>query len=165
MENKQENKLIEDILPLTIGEVAVMLLVIVGGIILSLVGIVTFDYRIITGALLGGLVIIANHLFLTISLDREIKKYMELRGNRELSEEEAEKFSKENSGSVQNAIKLSFIIRMASMTASLVVAFITKAFNPLATAIPLLCFRPLLSITEMIRKKNDKEPDPTKFIE
>jgi DNA replication and repair protein RecF len=71
-------------------------------------------------------------------------------------EEEAEKFSQEHSAPIQNAIKLSFIIRTASMLAALLVAFLTGLFNPLTTAIPLLAFRPLLSVTESIKGKMKK---------
>ena len=73
-----------------------------------------------------------------------------------MSDEEAEKFAAENSMPIQNAIKTSFIVRTASMLATLVIAFLLDWFNPLATAIPLLAFRPLLSAIELIKGKAAK---------
>ena len=156
---KKPQGLSADILPLVIGEAAIILLVILGGAALGLSGVISLGDTIITivvGALLGGAVIIANHLFLTISVDRAIKQFMDLRGNNEMSDEDAAKFANENSAPIQNAIKFSFIIRTASMLAVLVVAFLTRWFNPIATAIPLLMYRPTLSVIEYIRGKKVK---------
>ena len=57
---------------------------------------------------------------------------------------------------VQNAIKTSFILRTVSMLVALVIAFLLDWFNPIATAIPLLAFRPLLTAIEMIKGKITK---------
>ncbi len=160
-----ENKLPKsEILALAVGEVVVGALVCGGFAIADSLGFAEFDYRVITGALLGVLVIVLNYLFLTLSVNREVENYLALRGNREMDEEEAEKFAAENSMPIQNAIKTSYIIRTATMLAALVVAFVTKWFNPLATAIPLLAFRPLLSLFESLRRKKDKTPDPKKIV-
>ena len=70
-----------------------------------------------------------------------------------MDDEEAEQFAAENSMPIQNAIKTSYIIRTVTMIATLVVAFLLDWFNPLATAIPLLAFRPLLTVIEMIKGK------------
>ena len=96
---------------------------------------------------------ILNYTFLTISVDRAIQKFIALRGDKEMSDEEAEQFAAENSMPIQNAIKTSYIIRTATMIATLVVAFLLDWFNPLAAAIPLLAFRPLLTVIEMIKGK------------
>ena len=74
-----------------------------------------------------------------------------------MDEEEAQKFAEENSMPIQNAMKLSFIIRTVSMLAALVVAFILDWFNPIATAIPLLAYRPLLTLIETIKGKVTNE--------
>ena len=147
------NKLKKDILPLLIAEGVIILLIILGGLALGLSGVIGFDYKIIIGALLGGIVAIANHLFLTISVDRAVNNFMTLRGNKEMDDEEAAQFAKENSAPIQNAIKTSFIIRTASMLVTLVVAFLTGWVNPIATAIPLLLYRPSLSLIEYIKGK------------
>lgn len=158
LNNKSEKsqKLSQDILPLVIGEAIVIIFAILGGLLLGLSGVISLEnsiLSIIIGALLGGAVIIANHLFLTISVDRAIKQFMTLRGDGEMSEEDAEKFAKENSAPIQNAIKLSFIIRTVSMLVVLVVAFLTGWFNPITTAIPMLLYRPVLSVIEYIKGK------------
>ena len=73
-----------------------------------------------------------------------------------MSEEEAERFTQENSMVIQNKIKTSFIIRTVSMLVTLVVAFVLNWFNPLTTVIPMLMFRPLIYISETIKGKNEK---------
>lgn len=157
-------KFIKDILPLTIGEIIVMLAVYLGAAVLDLLGVVKFDPRVISGAWLGAVVSIVNYIFLILSVDRAVNNYIALRGDREMTEEEADKFAAENSAPIQNAIKISFLIRTFSMLATLLVAFILEWFNPLATAIPLLAFRPLLSIIEMIKGKKAAPPNPENFI-
>lgn len=149
----KKQKFIKDLLPFTLAELAVSALVVLFGFVLSLVNIIIFDYRIITGALLGAVVMILNYTFLTASVDKAIQNFISLRGEKEMSDEEAEQFAAENSMPIQNAIKTSYIIRTVTMIATLVVAFLLDWFNPLATAIPLLAFRPLLTVIEMIKGK------------
>ena len=149
-------KIIKDVFPLAACEILVILLVILGGGALDLLGVIKFNYKIISGAMLGGVVCVLNYTFLTVSVDKAINDYLALRGDKEMDEEEAEKFARENSMPIQNAIKLSYIIRTVSMIATLLVAFLTKAFNPIATAIPLLAFRPLITLIESIKGKAAK---------
>ena len=149
-------KIIKDVFPLTACEILVILLVILGGGALDLLGVIKFNYKIISGAMLGGVVCVLNYTFLTVSVDKAINDYLALRGDKEMDEEEAERFAQENSMPIQNAIKLSYIIRTVSMIATLLVAFLTKAFNPIATAIPLLAFRPLITLIESIKGKAAK---------
>ena len=56
--------LIKDLTPVVIGELIVAALVVVGGYLLELTGTAGFDYRIITGALLGVVVMSINYAFL-----------------------------------------------------------------------------------------------------
>ena len=37
-------------------------------------------------------------------------------------------------------------------------------FNPIAAAIPMFAFRPLISLVDRQMRKHDKTPDPSKFI-
>ncbi len=151
------NKLsIRDILFMAIGEAAVALLVVLAFLLLDGLGYYGFSYRIITGALLGVVVTLFNYSFLIISVDHAINKFLDKRGSKEMDEEEADKFAAENAMPVQNAIKTSFILRTASMLVTLVIAFLLDWFNPIATAIPLLAFRPLLTAIEMIKGKITK---------
>lgn len=157
-------KFIKETAPMIIGEGLVMLSVILGAGVLDLLGVIEFDLRIGTGAMLGAIISCLNYIFLTASVDKAINDYVALRGNKEMSDEEAEGFAKKNSAPIQNAIQTSFTLRTFSMMAALIVAFLTKWFNPLATAIPMFAFRPLLTLVDAVMKKQDKKPDPTKYI-
>lgn len=157
-------KLIKDTAPMIIGEGLVMLAVILGAGVLDLLGVIKFDLRIGTGACLGTVISCLNYIVLTISVDKAINDYVALRGNKEMDDEEAQIFAKKNSAHIQNAIKTSFVLRTFSIMAALILAFLTKWFNPLATAIPMFAFRPLLTVVDAVMKKNDKKPDPSKFI-
>ena len=145
-----------DITLLTLCEIAVAALVVAGFIIADAAFDIQFTYRVITGAALGAAVTVLNYVFLTLSVDRAVNNYLALRGTREMTEEEAETFARENSAPIQNAIKLSFIIRTATMLAALVVGFLLDVFDPIATAIPLLAYRPLLYVVESIKGKIKK---------
>ncbi len=160
MNNKKDNIL--NLVLLSIGELIVSMLV-VG---VFLIGDLLFDaefwdfsYRIITGAALGAVVTILNYLFLTITVDRAINNYLALRGTREMAEEEAVDFAAKNAMGIQNAIKTSFLVRTASIVVTLAVAFLLDAFAPIATIVPLLCYRPLLYLVELIKNKLFGKPD------
>ena len=161
--NKKQN-IQTDILTLAACEVAVVILVTLGGLALDMGGIYRFDYKIILGAVLGAIVTLANYIVLTISLDRAVKSYLELRGDREMNDEEAEAFAKANSAPIQNAIKRSSTLRTLTLIAALLLAFITKMFNPIATVIPILAYRPLLTTIELIKAKGEPKPNPEKYI-
>ena len=104
-----------------------------------------FSYKVITGALLGAVVILLNFLFLSMSVNKAVDEYMALRGDREMTDEEAEEFAKKNSMLLQNAVKKSFIVRVVSIAASLVVAFLLDWFHPLATIVPIIAYQPILT--------------------
>ena len=112
-----------------------------------------FSYRVVTGVILGSAVIILNFLFLYISMNRAIDNYMALRGDKEMSDEEAEKFAKDNAIIIQNATKLSYIIRTFTMMAALVAALLLDWFDVIATVVPLLAFRPVLFASQLLSKK------------
>ena len=152
-ENKTSTK---EILSLTFLEIAVAALTVIIYAVLDILGVASFSWQVISGALLGVAVIVLNYLFLTLSLNRAIENYLSLRGDKEMDEGEAAKFAAENSMPIQNAIKTSFIIRTVTMLAALLIAFITGWFNPIATVVPLLAFRPLLHIMEIIKGKVKK---------
>ena len=116
-----------------------------------------FDYTVVAGVALGSVVTVANYLVLAITVNRAIDRYMELRGDKEMTEEEAEIFASKHAMEVQNAASRSFLIRTVSMLGTLVAAFLlTSWFSPLATAVPLLMFRPVLYVLELIKSKKDK---------
>ena len=116
-----------------------------------------FDYTVVAGVALGSVVTVANYLVLAITVNRAIDRYMELRGDKEMTEEEAEIFASKHAMEVQNAASRSFLIRTVSMLGTLVAAFLlTSWFSPIATAVPLLMFRPVLYVLELIKSKKDK---------
>lgn len=155
---------VKEISLFAIGELIISALTVAVFLILDLAGVYSFSAKVIFGALLGCAVIVANYAMLSLSVNNAINRFIEMRGDREMSEEEAEQFAAKNSAPIQNAIKTSFITRTVSMMATLVLAFITGWFNPLATAIPMFAFRPLLTVLELIQSKDRKKPDPSKFV-
>lgn len=151
-----KNKPSLDIILLTICELVVSGITVVGFFIADAAFDIPLNYRVFTGVLLGTLVTVLNYVFLTLSVNKAVNNYLALRGTAEMDEEEALKFAAENSAPIQNAIKLSFIIRTATMLVALVAGFLIDAFNPIATAIPLLAYRPLLYVIESIKGKITK---------
>lgn len=146
----------KDILPVIIGEIIVSALVVLVYLIVQLClpeqSILT--YKVATGVILGSAVIILNYLFLSISVNRAVDKFMEMRGTEEMDEEEAAAFAQKNAMAIQNTATRSYIIRMLSTVVALVCALlIPNAFEVIATAVPLLMFKPILYITEFIKQK------------
>ena len=142
-----------EVISLAIGEVAVVLLTVIGFVIYGLLFEGVPLYKAILGALLGATVTVGNMLFLSISVNRAINKYLELRGTKEMSDEEAERFANENGVIIQAAITRSYILRSLSMVAVLVGALLIPIFNVIATVIPLAMYRPLMYISEFIKKR------------
>lgn len=113
-----------------------------------------FGLSVLLGALLGSLVTVANFIFLMISSNRAIDRVMAERGEGELSDDEAAQFSAKHQASIQAAVKLSYIIRTLCIAATLVLAFLLDGvFNVIATVIPLLMFRPILIVSQLIKNK------------
>ena len=145
--NKQKLP-VRELLAILIGELITSL--IICGVFLI---IKKYTLEVLLGVLLGSAVTFLNFLVLSIMTNRVINRFLEARGNAELSDEDAEALALKFQGQVQNQMKLSFIIRILVLAAALVVAFISDLFNPLATVIPLLMLRPILTISEIIRRK------------
>jgi len=142
---------IKESLFLVLGE-AIVSLIIVGVYLL----IDKFSYKVVTGVLLGSIVIIANYLFLSFSINRAVEDFLAIRGKEEMDEEQLSALTGEQTLRIQNAAKKSYVIRTFSMLAALVVAFILEWFEVLATVIPLLMFRPIIYVTELIKAKRQK---------
>lgn len=138
---------------LIIGELIVSLIV---AAVFLLIG--RFDVTVLLGVILGSAVTVFNFLFLSVSVNKVIDKYLEedkLRTDGR-TEEENQKFVNEHAMAIQNATTRSFMIRTVSMLAALVAAFLTELFNPIATVIPLLMLRPMLYVLELIKRKGEK---------
>ena len=67
--------------------------------------------------------------------------------------DEAAKFARKYQNKLQASIKLSYIVRTVTMIGALVAALFTKHFNVIAVVIPLFMLRPLLTISEMTKRK------------
>lgn len=137
----------KELLTLGIGELIAVGLTIIAFWLVDVSGLFDFEFsfRVITGALLGALVIFLNFLFLSFSVNRAVDLFLTNRGEGEMSEEEAAEFASKNTSGVEHAMTKSFIVRCASIGAALILAFLIDWFNPLATLIPVLCYQPILT--------------------
>jgi hypothetical protein len=70
-------------------------------------------------------------------------------------DDEAARFARKYEKKLQASIKLSYAVRTLTMIGALVAALITKQFNVIATVIPLFMLRPLLTISEMTKRKEE----------
>ncbi len=118
-----------------------------------------FSYKVVTGAILGSVVTTLNFLFLAISTNNAFDRAVEARGNKEMTEEEIEEFTAAHQKELNFAIKRSFIIRNISMVITLVVAFVLDWFDVIATLVPLLMLRPIITVESLIRQKMNKGGD------
>ena len=112
-----------------------------------------FSIAVLLGGLLGSLLVVLNFIVLSVMVNRAIDKALEARPEGELSDEELEEFSVSAAMSVKSAAKLSYIFRIASMVASLAVAFISGQFDVIATLVPFLALRPLIMAQELFKRK------------
>ena len=137
-----------EIFSLLIGEVILSALISVGYLIAG-----KFDYTVITGAALGSLVTVLNFLYLAITTTKAINEFLELRGAIEMTEEESTAFAAEHQIKIQNAMKVSYIIRTVTMLLCLVLAFLLNVFSVIATLIPLVAYRPITMVAALIKRK------------
>lgn len=114
-----------------------------------------FSYRVVTGTILGSTVTILNFVMLSVAVNRALDRVLVSRGEGEMTEEDAEKFATEHMSQVQQAVKASYIVRTILMLAALVAAFLLDCFDVIATLVPLLMFRPIITISEIFRKKKE----------
>ncbi|MBE6645343.1 MAG: hypothetical protein E7612_08215 [Ruminococcaceae bacterium] len=116
-----------------------------------------FDLSVGLGVLLGSVVTIVNFIFLMLSTNRAIDKVMAERGEGEMSDEEAAEFAAKNQVRIQAAVKTSYIIRTLSIVATLVLAFLLDGvFDVIATLVPLLMFRPIITVSQLIKQRFSK---------
>lgn len=137
-----------DIACLAVGEAVVAVLICI-----VYLAIGEFDYTVLTGSVLGAIVAVGNFVALTASVNKIVETYIGERGEGEMTDEEAEKFSAEHKMSVQNAMTKSYIWRNAVMIAVLVGALITRQFDPISLLVPLVAYKPLIYLSEFIKKK------------
>lgn len=150
-----------EVLILLGGELILSLLIVGVHLLLVALGVFPlFDYRVVTGAALGSAVAVLNLFILSFAVNRAVDKYIELRGEGEMSEEEAASFAAANANQVRLAAGGTYLIRTLLMLAAIVGAFLLgDYFDVLSTVIPLLMYKPILMAGEWIRKKLDKPKD------
>lgn len=129
------------------GEIIVSLIVVA---VYALIG--SLDYTVVTGVALGSVVTVINLFILSVSVNRAVDKYLALRGDREMTDEEARAFAEEHMKTVQLAASGTYLLRTVLMLAALVSAFLfSDYFNVLATVIPLIMCRPIMYVAEILR--------------
>ena len=112
-----------------------------------------FEIGVVLGVIIGSVATVLNYFIMSMSLNSAIDKFLELRGDREMDDEEAERFAAEHSMKMQATVRFYYIIRMAVMIGALIVALVSGWFNPLATVLPLLLFKPILYLIELLGRK------------
>lgn len=146
--NETKNNNYIDTVYLAVGEGVVAALICAVYLIIG-----RFDYTVLTGALLGGGVTVLNFLLLSYSVNKAVNRYIGERGSREMSDEEAEKFAADHKMDIQNAMTKSYILRNALMLGSILLAILTKQFDLVAILVPLVMYKPIIYLTELIKKK------------
>lgn len=121
------------------------LVVLAGEILLSaiMVGIFAlaghFDRSVLLGAVVGTLLATANFFLMALGADFA-----------------ADKAEKQNVKGGQALIQLSYIGRLIGLFLVLVLCALTKIFNLFALVIPLVFTRPILTVSESLKKKGEK---------
>ena len=145
----------KELLYLALGEGLVAVVTVVGFLVFQLIfkERTIFDYTVVTGAALGATVVVINFLILTVSANRAINAFLKERGEKVLTEEEAEEFTRVHQARVKLAVARSYIIRTLLTLAALVGAFLLAWFDPIATAIPLFSYKLVLYLIQFIKRK------------
>ena len=113
----------------------------------------TAFYKVITGSILGVVATTLNFFALCFTVNRAVDKYMTVRGEGEMDEEEAAKFANENAAKVQAEVTKSYLLRMLILAAACALLF-TKQFDVVAVVVPMLVQRPLIVLIERYRGGN-----------
>lgn len=149
---KKNNLPLFEVAALIIGEALVSLAVIIIFILLK-----KFSYQVVFGTLLGTAVTLINFAILSATANRAIDRAMQNRPEGELDEDEAAEFAAKNQNQLQNAMRVSYLIRTATMVATLVLAFLLKdVFHVIATVIPLIAFQPIIAISTILKRRVGK---------
>ena len=147
---QKKNMPVTEILFLVAGELIVSLIVALVYLLLN-----RFSFAVISGGLLGSAVTVFNFVFLSVSVNRAIDRVMEQRGDGEMTEEQTEAFARAHQAAVQRAATGSYLIRQILMVGVLVCAFLMDGwFDVIATLVPLLMFRPILTVCGLMKKKD-----------
>ena len=146
----KENKIpVFDLLFLVIGELIISLVICLVYILLD-----KFTLSVVLGGVLGCTVAVVNLLVLIFTLNRAMDNAIKERGTEKMDEEEEAKFVQDHKASIQAAAKISYVIRMISIAAALILALLIRdVFDVISTVIPLLMIRPLLTVSQLVKNK------------
>ena len=147
---KEKNPVFRETVRLGIGALIVSALVVAVYAIIQK----TVRWQVPVSALIGSAVMVGNFFFLARSTDKLFLLAMQARGEKEMTDEEIEKFTAEYQMKMAAKMQVSFIIRIISMVATVALTFIF--LEGIAATVPLLMQRPLLYVNEFFRKKEDK---------
>lgn len=159
MQNKTKLPLFE-VVSMIVGEIITSAVVIAVFMIVNLINKQPLlHYSVILGAVLGSVITVMNFILLSVLTTRAVNNALADRGEAEMTDDEAAVFAKEHQAKLQLAMTVSYAIRIATMVAALIIAFIFKeVFNPIATIVPIFMLRPILTVTQLIlRKKEGKD--------
>ena len=138
-----------EMISLAIGEIIVSAIVVI-----IFLCIQKFTFAVLYGALLGAGLTLLNFYVLSISTTNALNRAIDEIGGEAMEEEAAKEFATKHQAKIQTIMTVSYIARMVSLVGALVVAFIFMGiFNPIATVVPLLMFRPILTIAGLISKR------------
>ena len=147
---KEKNPVFRETVRLGIGALIVSALVVAVYAIIQK----TIYWQVPVSALIGSAVMVGNFFFLARSTDKLFVLAMQARGEKEMTDEEIEKFTAEYQLKMAAKMQISFIIRIISMAATVALTFIF--LEGIAATVPLLMQRPLLYVNEFFRRKEDK---------
>lgn len=97
-----------------------------------------WSFSVLAGGLLGGVLSVLNFFFMGVGVSNA-----------------ADKAEAGDPKAGQRSIQLSYLVRTLVLAAILIAAALSKYFNLLALALPLLFVRPVLSISDFFRKAGD----------
>lgn len=149
MNNKKESRY-SSVLWFFLCELAVSIITVGVYLIVNIWVEGAFDYKVITGAALGTLSTSLNFFALSYTVNRAVDKYMTLRTDAEMSEEEAQKFAQENAMKVQNEVTKSYLLRTLILVAACALLF-TGWFAVIPVVVPMILQRPLIVLIEKKR--------------
>lgn len=107
-------------------------------------------YKVVTGSVLGVTATVLNFFALCYTVNRAVDKYMTVRGDTEMDEEQAAKFANENAAKVQAEVTKSYLLRMLILAGACALLF-TGFFDVVAVVVPMLVQRPLIVLIERYR--------------
>ena len=156
MQNKTKLPIFE-IVSMIVGEIITSAVIIAVFMIVNLIKKQPLlHYSVVLGAVLGSLITVMKFILLSVLTTRAVNNALANRGETEMTDEEAAAFAKEHQAKLQLAMTVSYAIRIATMGAALIVAFIFKeVFNPIATIIPIFMLRPILTATQLLLRKKE----------